>query len=252
MPIDFQLPPYGGKADVNNIGVCAKRGERPQQLTFNMPTSDKSYINTSSPRGGREGAYSFQQKGDHLTIFKNKKKMHTPKGNIIYTYDEALANRIIEQLEAEADYTSCSSLLCYHYTYCDLTAEYDQKTVAEDLLTCLEHNVEYDPFIAFCEEKAIEAMSDEEADQMVKAFKQQMMAFIASCSMYQLVAITVLYCAFDSLALPYYIIKETMGETACSIDDFMAKLSAYCKREEISIPADMPATISAFCEYWKL
>ena len=80
----------------------------------------------------------------------------------------------------------------------------------------------------------------------------QMMAFIASCSMYQLVAITVLYCSFDSLALPYYIIKETMGETACSIDDFMAKLSAYCKREEISIPADMPATISAFCEYWTI
>ena len=169
-----------------------------------MPTSDKSYINTSSPRGGREGAFSFQQKGDHLTIFKNKKKMHTPKGNIIYTFDEALANRIIEQLEAEADYTSCSSLLCYHYTYCDLTAEYDQKTVTEDLLTCLEHNVEYDPFIAFREEKDIESMSDEEADKLVKTFKQQMMAFIGGCSMSQLVAITVLYCAFDSLALPYY------------------------------------------------
>jgi hypothetical protein len=56
-----------------------------------MPTSDKSYINTSSPRGGQEGAYSFQQKGDHLTIFKNKKKMHTPKGNIIYTYSEDFA-----------------------------------------------------------------------------------------------------------------------------------------------------------------
>ena len=112
--------------------------------------------------------------------------------------------------------------------------------------------MEYDPFIAFREEKAIEAMSDEEADQMVKAFKQQMMAFIAGCSMYQLVAITVLYCAFDSLALPYYIIKETMGETAYSIEDFVAKLSAYCKREGIDLPADMPATISAFCEYWKL
>ena len=25
----FQLPPYGGKFDVDNIGVCAKREERP-------------------------------------------------------------------------------------------------------------------------------------------------------------------------------------------------------------------------------
>ena len=25
----FRLPPYGGKFDVDNIGVCAKRGERP-------------------------------------------------------------------------------------------------------------------------------------------------------------------------------------------------------------------------------
>ena len=217
-----------------------------------MPTSDKGNIKYS-PSGEIEGgSFSYQPKGDHLTIFKNKKKMHTPKGNIIYTYDEAFAKRIIKELEAEADYTSCSSILCYHYTYCDLTAEYDQKTVAEDLLTCLDHNVEYDPFIAFSEEKAIEAMSDEEADQMVKAFKQQMMAFIASCSMSQLVAITVLYCAFDSLALPYYIVKETMGETAYSIEDFVAKLSAYCKREGIDIPTDMPATISAFCEYWTI
>ena len=215
-----------------------------------MPTSDKSNIK-NSPSGEIEGGcFSFQPKGDHLTIFKNKKKMHTPKGYIIYTYDEAFAKRIIKELEAEADYTSCSSILCYHYTYCDLTAEYDQKTVAEDLLTCLDHNVEYDPFIAFCEEKAIESMSDEEADKMVKTFKQQMMTFIGGCSMSQLVAITVLYCAFDSLALPYYIVKETMGETACSTDDFVARLSTYCKREGIDLPADMPATISAFCEYW--
>ena len=196
--------------------------------------------------------FSYQLKGDHLTIFKNKKKMHTPKGNIIYTYDEAFAKRIIKELEAEADYTSCASILCYHYTYCDLTAEYDQKTVAEDLLTCLENNVEYDPIIALNEAKEIEAMSDEEVDQLVKTFKQQMMAFIAGCSMPQLVAITVLYCAFDSLALPYYIVKDTMGKEACSIDDFVAKLSAYCKREGIDMPANMQETIIAFSEYWNI
>ena len=213
-----------------------------------MPTSDKSYIN-NSPLGGR-GAFSFQPKGDHLTIFKNKKKMHTPKGNIIYTYSEDFANRIIKELEAEADYTSCASILCYHYTYCDLTAEYDQKTVAEDLLTCLDNNVEYDPIIALNENKAIESMSDEEVNQLVKTFKQQMMAFIGGCSMPQLVAITVLYCAFDSLALPYYIVKDTMGKEACSIKDFVEKLSIYCKREDIDMPANMQETIAAFCEYW--
>ena len=215
-----------------------------------MPTSDKSHINNSAMGSG--GAFSYQPKGDHLTIFKNKKKMHTPKGNIIYTYDEAFAKRIIKELEAEADYTSCASILCYHYTYCDLTAEYDQKTVAEDLLTCLENNVEYDPIIALNEAKEIEAMSDEEVDQLVKTFKQQMMAFIAGCSMPQRVAITVLYCAFDSLALPYYLVKDTMGKEACSIDDFVGKLSAYCKREGIDMPSNMQATITAFSEYWNI
>ena len=130
--------------------------------------------------------------------------------------------------------------------------EYDQKTVAEDLLTCLENNVEYDPIIALNEAKEIEAMSDEEVDQLVKTFKQQMMAFIAGCSMSQLVAITVLYCAFDSLALPYYIVKDTMGKEACSIDDIVAKLSAYCKREGIDMPSNMLATITAFSEYWNI
>ena len=30
----FRLPPYGGKSDVDNIGVCAKRGERPLFLVL--------------------------------------------------------------------------------------------------------------------------------------------------------------------------------------------------------------------------
>lgn len=196
--------------------------------------------------------YSYQPKGDHLTIFKNKKKMHTPKGNILYTYDEPLAKRIIEELEKEADYTSCTSILCYHYTYCDLTAEYNQDTVAVDLLTCLDNNVEYDPIIALNEEKEIEAMSDEEVDKLVKTFKKDMKAFILGCSMPQLVAITVLYCAFDSLALPYHIVKSTMTEGGCSAEEFIAKLSAYCKREDIDMPKNMQETISAFSEYWKV
>lgn len=196
--------------------------------------------------------YSYQPKGDHLTIFKNKKKMHTPKGNILYTYDEPLAKRIIEELEKEADYTSCTSILCYHYTYCDLTAEYNQDTVAVDLLTCLDNNVEYDPIIALNEEKEIEAMSDEEVDKLVKTFKKDMKAFILGCSMPQLVAITVLYCAFDSLALPYHIVKSTMAEGGNSAEEFIAKLSAYCKREDIDMPKNMHETISAFSEYWKV
>lgn len=194
--------------------------------------------------------YTFQPKGDHLTIFKNKKKMHTPKGNILYTYDESFANRIIEELEKEADYTSCTSILCYHYTYCDLTAEYNQDTVAVDLLTCLDNNVEYDPVIALNEEKEIEAMSDEEVDKLVKSFKKDMKTFILGCSMPQLVAITVLYCAFDSLALPYHIVKRTI-EGNCSVDDFIAQLSTYCKREGIDMPIDMQATVEAFSEYWQ-
>ena len=195
--------------------------------------------------------YSYQPKGDHLTIFKNKKKMHTPKGNILYTYDEPLAKRIIEELEKEADYTSCTSILCYHYTYCDLTAEYNHDTVAVDLLTCLDNNVEYDPIIALNEEKEIEAMSDEEVDKLVKTFKKDMKAFILGCSMPQLVAITVLYCAFDSLALPYHIVKRTI-EGNVSVDDFIAQLSSYCKREDIDMPKNMQTTIEAFSEYWQV
>lgn len=197
-------------------------------------------------------AFTFQPKGDHLTLFKNKKKMHTPKGNLIFAYDETLANRLIEELEKEADYTSCTSILCYHYTYCDLVAEYNQDTVAVDLLTCLDNNVEYDPVIALNEDKAIEAMDDEEVDKLVNSFKKDMKAFILNCTMPQLVAITVLYCAFDSLALPYHIVKSTMGTDACSVEDFIARLSLYCKREDIDMPTDMQATIAAFSEYWNL
>ena len=35
MPFAFRLPPYGGKSDVDNIGVCEKRG-RGRNLFINM------------------------------------------------------------------------------------------------------------------------------------------------------------------------------------------------------------------------
>ena len=36
MPFALRLPPYGGKFDVDNIEVCAKRGERPIIFIWNQ------------------------------------------------------------------------------------------------------------------------------------------------------------------------------------------------------------------------
>lgn len=194
--------------------------------------------------------YSYQPKGDHFTIFRDKKKIHTPKGNVITASTEAFAQRLVDELSADADYTSCASILCYHYTYLDLMAEYSQQQVAEDLLTCLDENVEYDPFIALDEEKAINKMTDEEADNLIKVFKQQFKAFIAKATMQQLVGITVIYCTSESLALPYHILhsKKAGQSTENLIDD----LKAYCKREEMELPDNMPDIIDALVEYCDL
>jgi hypothetical protein len=43
-----------------------------------------------------------------------------------------------------------------------------------------------------------------------------------------------------------------MGKEARSIEDFVAKLSAYCKREDIDMPANIQETITAFSEYWSI
>lgn len=202
--------------------------------------------------------YSFAPKGDHLTLYKGKKKVHTPNGNVVIANTKALAQRIVDELTAGADYTSCATTLCYHYTYCDLIAQYDTPTVADDLQTCLRENLIEDPLLFFRDERFMTCESSEnlpeieedEAQEVVLPMLKSMSELINGCSIYQLVAIIVLYCSFESLALSWYIINAQ--KDSASKDAFIADLRIYCEKTELPYPKNINEIMAAFEYYFQI
>lgn len=194
--------------------------------------------------------YSFAPKGDHLTIFKGKKKVHTPNGNVVIAYSEDRAKEVIKELEKDEDYTSCASLLCYHYTYCDLIAQYQREDVANDLTVCLEDNLEQDPLLMF-------RQGDTDAGEVVETLMKEIKGSIPSLSMEQMVAMIVIYCSFDSFALSWGIIKGIIEASHDSRyislkEQFVSELREFCKADEdLDCPKKISGIIDAFVSYYK-
>lgn len=194
--------------------------------------------------------YSFAPKGDHLTIYKGKKKVHTPNGNIVTTKDEAVAQRLLEELEAETDYTSPASVLCYHFTLCDLVAQYSREDVMEDLKVCCRENMEDDPLLMFRE-------GDADPDDIATRLIVKMTNAAKEMTLEQLVAVIVMYCSFDTLAMTWHIITDILEkpeeEFEANVEAFIEDLREFCKEEEgMACPKNMREVINTFGYYFRL
>lgn len=211
-----------------------------------------------------QNLYSYTQKGDHLTLYKGKKKVHTPNGNIVIASTEALAQRIASELEANADYTSCATALCYHYTYCDLIAQYDAATIADDLQNCCRDNIIDDPLLFFRnaslrdEEGNLQEIDEETLEQCSTAMLRDMSKLINKSNINQLVALIVIYCSFDSFALSWHIISliankgQDTALNSAEKDSFIADLKSYCSETELTCPDNIADIIDAFLYYYTL
>lgn len=207
-----------------------------------------------------QSQYSYIPKGDHLTIYKGKKKMHTPNGNVIIANSEAHAQRVIKELEAGADHTSCASVLCYHYTYCDLIAQFDAATIADDLQTCCRDNVIGDPLLFFRNDSATKNLDKNDSSEITEEMEEKIMkecslellkkmsSLINKCSINQLVAIIVVYCSFDSFALSWHIINMQQNNK----DSLITELKQYCEDNEMECPDNIADIIDVFAYYYNL
>lgn len=184
--------------------------------------------------------YTYSPKGDHLTLFKGKKKVHTPNGNVVIANTEQLAERIVAELSSDADYTSCASVLCYHYTYCDLIAQYDTATIADDLQTCCRENIAEDPLLYF--------RADEESEDLETEALRKMSQLVNKCNINQLVSIIVIYCSFESLLLSYHIID--MLNQGTGKEKLIADLRDYFKELEVPCPKNIDGIIDSFAYYY--
>lgn len=201
--------------------------------------------------------FSYMPKGNHLTLFKGKKKVHTPNGNVVIAETPELADRLVQLLEQNADHTSCATLLCYHYTYCDLIAKYDVNGVRSDVKTCLQDNLVDDPLLLFhCSTMPASELKPDEVteEQYTKEYETVLSEFsshLEGCNMYQLVSVIVLYCSFDSLAFAWRIIQELLPDPSGK-EQFITDLKAYCESQESECPEDISEIIDTFLYYYTM
>ena len=145
--------------------------------------------------------YIYKQEGDKFVLYEDGAPLTNPDNVVIATSDEALAKELVAELKAEKGYTSPASLLTYHYTYCNL----ERNDFAEFVDQFCHHtNYErliWDEYLMFRQDSPVkQAIASYMETDYPELFK--------SYNLYQLTAILVVFTAYHSLMLSYYIIAD--------------------------------------------
>ena len=64
--------------------------------------------------------YTYKFEDNEYVIYNGDKKLCNLDNEIISTDNEGLAKKLVDALERGENYTYPGSILCYHYTYCNL------------------------------------------------------------------------------------------------------------------------------------
>lgn len=175
--------------------------------------------------------YTYGRSANGFRLMLNGKPLTTPKGVVVETDSEELAEKLMTLLNGQnnANHTSVASLMCYHYTYCDTKSSYTREQVVDDLCASFQGCLENDPYVNLT--------IAEGAPKMTEAGLKK---YIAGLNYYQLIAIMVVLCSRDTIMLPYAIMSwfcgpEAEGKSHKSLKrQFMEQLEAY-ERENFEI-----------------
>ncbi len=208
--------------------------------------------------------YKYQLENNEYVLYEDGKVMTTPHGAVIKTEDEDLAKELIEELEAGKGFISPSSLLTYHYTYCNLKEQHDLKTLVDDFSKSVNSDVLMnDEYLLFHQPSPIK-------QAYATFFEQALPEYFQSYNFHQFAAIMVVFAAYDSMMLAYYIIidiyeKMLEDETAdyqSLKEEFLEDLQEY-ELEQFGINLDnedshdehiqnISSMIDAFVQYFNL
>ena len=173
--------------------------------------------------------YSYQKEGNEFVLFDGDKKVCNPHNEVISTENEDLAIKLVEALENGEDYTSGTSLLCYHYTYCNLR-KYTTEELVEDFTSYMTYDTFlWDPYLMFKQGAPVK-------QAFAGAFSEMVPKKIKTFNMNQLVAILILHQVYDSWMLSYRIISDIIEQLDSSSydelkEDFMEELDEYERTE---------------------
>lgn len=206
--------------------------------------------------------YTYKFENDEYIFYEDGEVLKTPHDAVIKTTNEDFAKLLIKCLEHFADFSSPTSLLTYHYTFCNLNAEYTQEFMADEFSNCVKSDMLMeDDYLLFHQPSPIrQAYAAYFENELTECFHQY--------NLYQLSAVLVIYTAFHSWMLSHYIIIdiiEKLYDEDADIDvlkeEFLDDLEEYecdlfdCDPEDdayIRHRKEISDTIDAFVYYFTL
>lgn len=146
--------------------------------------------------------FSNKQEGDGFRLYKDDSPLSTPHGNPVTAESEDLAKKLVEALTKRKGYTSSSSILTYHYTYCNLVADYSQEFIADDFGKCTNYdNLMNDNYLMFRQPSPVR-------QAIAVYFEKNLPERFHMYNLYQLAAVLVVHTTTYSWMLSHYIITE--------------------------------------------
>ena len=145
--------------------------------------------------------YTYKSENGRYLLYEDDKPLRNPNDVVIATSNEDLAKVLVEELAADKGFTSPASLLTYHYTYCNLERE-DFSELVDQFCQSANYDVLMDDeYLMFHQDspikQAVASYMETDYPELFKSF-----------NLYQLTAILVVFTAYHTLMLSYYIIAD--------------------------------------------
>ena len=197
--------------------------------------------------------------GDQFVLYQDGAPLTTPHGVVITTTNEALAKKLVEELQAGKSYTSAAALLAYHYTYCNLEHDDSSDLINHFTQMADSERLMIDEYLMFHQSSPLPQV-------IANALSEDLEAYFRTLNLYQLSAILVVAQTYQSVMLPYYIIGDICelldeGEDYESIkSQFMEDMEAFEREQGYSEEyedyaqhlTNMSGMIDAFVYYYNL
>lgn len=207
--------------------------------------------------------YTYKLENDEYVFYEDGKVLTTPNGAVVKTTNKKLADLLLITLEHSPDYSSPTSLLTYHYTYCNLKKDYTLEFIADDFSNCVgAESLMNDDYLMFRQTSPVWL-------SIAVFFEKELTEHFHAYNWYQLSAVLVIQTAFHSWMLSQYIIADLLEllddgkdeEFDALKEDFLDDLEEYeCERfgcnpdDEAYIRhrQEMSDTIDTFVLYFTL
>ena len=174
--------------------------------------------------------YSYRKEGDEYVLYDGNTVVRNPNDKIISTENEELAAKLVEALEREEDYTNGKSLLRYHYIYCDIREIPIDRFRKKFSLSMTVGDFMGDYYLMFKQKAPVK-------EAYAKYYSNYFSSLIDSLNKYQLLAMLVMHCCFETWVLSLHIIQDIMEKISESKTytelktDFLEELEKYLKIE---------------------